>query len=83
MTTERFLDFKAQKDLFKDALEANFSLNEIQQIWRQILSQFLSIPPIEQISMGSHQFSTAESKIINNIIDRLKTMSLSSIFSEK
>lgn len=72
MTTERFLDFKAQKDLFKDALEANFSLNEIQQIWRQILSQFLSIPPIEQISMGSHRFSTAESKIINKIIDRLK-----------
>ena len=53
-------------------MEANFSLNEIQQIWRQILSQFLSIPPIEQISMGSHQFSTAESKIINKIIDRLK-----------
>ena len=72
MTAERFLDFKAQKDLFKDALEPNFSLNQIQQIWRQILSQFLSIPPIEQISMGSHQFSTAESKIINNIIDRLK-----------
>lgn len=72
MTTERFLDFKEQKDLFKFALEEQFTLNEIQQIWRQILAHFLSIPPIEQISMGSHQFSVAESKIINNIIERLK-----------
>jgi release factor glutamine methyltransferase len=72
MTTDRFLDFKEQKDLFKVALEEQFTLNEIQQIWRQILAHFLSIPPIEQISMGSHQFSGAESKIINNIIERLK-----------
>ena len=72
MTTERFLDFKEQKDLFKVALEEQFTLNEIQQIWRQILAHFLSIPPIEQISMGSHQFSGAESEIINNIIERLK-----------
>ena len=72
MTTERFLDFKEQKDLFKVALEQQFTLHEIQQIWRQILAHFLSIPPIEQISMGSHQFSGAESEIINNIIERLK-----------
>jgi hypothetical protein len=43
MTTERFLDFKEQKDLFKVALEEQFTLNEIQQIWRQILAHFLSI----------------------------------------
>ncbi|MDB4606209.1 peptide chain release factor N(5)-glutamine methyltransferase [Crocinitomicaceae bacterium] len=71
MTSEFFVDFKVQKDIFKRALEKDFSITEIQQIWRQILIHFLSISPIEQISMGSHQFSAAESKVINNIVQRL------------
>jgi release factor glutamine methyltransferase len=71
MTSEFFVDFKVQKDIFKRALEKDFSITEIQQIWRQILIHFLSISPIEQISMGSHQFSAAEIKVINNIVQRL------------
>jgi release factor glutamine methyltransferase len=71
MTSEFFVDFKVQKDIFKRALEKDFSITEIQQIWRQILIHFLSISPIEQISMGSHQFSAAETKVINNIVQRL------------
>ena len=71
MTPEFFVDFKVQKDIFKRALEKDFSITEIQQIWRQILIHFLSISPIEQISMGSHQFSAAETKVINNIVQRL------------
>lgn len=71
MTSESFVDFKVQKDIFKRALEKDFSITEIQQIWRQILIHFLSISPIEQISMGSHQFSAAETKVINNIVQRL------------
>ena len=71
MTSEFFVDFKVQKDIFKSALEKDFSITEIQQIWRQILIHFLSISPIEQISMGSHQFSAAETKVINNIVQRL------------
>jgi release factor glutamine methyltransferase len=71
MTSEFFVDFKVQKDIFKRALEKDFSITEIQQIWRQILIHFLSISPIEQVSMGSHQFSAAETKVINNIVQRL------------
>ena len=71
MTSEFFVDFKVQKDIFKRALEKDFSITEIQQIWRQILIHFLSISPIEQISMGSHQFSAAETNVINNIVQRL------------
>lgn len=71
MTSEFFVDFKVQKDIFKRALEKDFSITEIQQIWRQILIHFLSISPIEQISMGSHQFNAAETKVINNIVQRL------------
>ena len=71
MISEFFVDFKVQKDIFKRALEKDFSITEIQQIWRQILIHFLSISPIEQISMGSHQFSAAEIKVINNIVQRL------------
>ena len=54
MTEEEIRDFKVQKDLFKEALISDFSMSEIQQIWRQILTHFLSISPIEQISMGQH-----------------------------
>ena len=68
MTGEESKDFKVQKDLFKEALTSDFSMSEIQQIWRQILDHFLSISPIEQISMGDHQFSLQESKIINGIL---------------
>tara|TARA_B100001287_G_scaffold233022_1_gene204315 strand:- start:7272 stop:8159 length:888 start_codon:yes stop_codon:yes gene_type:complete len=72
MTKEESKDFKVQKDLFKEALIADFSISEIQQIWRQILSHFLSISPIEQISMGDHRFSLQESKIINEVVERLQ-----------
>ena len=40
MTGEEGKDFKVQKDLFKDALLSDFSVSEIQQIWRQILDHF-------------------------------------------
>jgi release factor glutamine methyltransferase len=72
MTGEKSKDFKDQKDLFREALISDFSMSEIQQIWRQILTHFLSISPIEQISMGDHQFSLQESKIINGIVKRLQ-----------
>ncbi|OUT71251.1 MAG: protein-(glutamine-N5) methyltransferase, release factor-specific [Crocinitomicaceae bacterium TMED16] len=72
MIGEESKDFKVQKDLFKEALTSDFSMSEIQQIWRQILDHFLSISPIEQISMGDHQFSLQESKIINGILKRLQ-----------
>ena len=72
MTEGEGTDFKVQKDLLKEALMSDFSMSEIQQIWRQILTHFLSISPIEQISMGDHQFSLQESKIINGILKRLK-----------
>ncbi|MBG39195.1 MAG: protein-(glutamine-N5) methyltransferase, release factor-specific [Cryomorphaceae bacterium] len=72
MIGEKSSDFKDQKDLFKEALASDFSMSEIQQIWRQILTHFLSISPIEQIAMGDHQFSLQESKIIERIVERLQ-----------
>ena len=72
MTGEEGKHFKVQKDLFKEALLSDFSVSEIKQIWRQILAHFLSISPIDQISMGDHQFSLQESKIINGILKRLQ-----------
>ena len=72
MTGEEGKDFKVQKYLFKEALLSDFSVSEIKQIWRQILAHFLSISPIDQISMGDHQFSLQESKIINGILKRLQ-----------
>lgn len=72
MIGEKSSDFKDQKDLFKEALAPYFSMSEIQQIWRQILTHFLSISPIEQIAMGDHQFSLQESKIIERIVERLQ-----------
>ena len=72
MTGEEGKEFKVQKNLFKEALLSDFSVSEIQQIWRQILAHFLSISPIDQISMGDHQFSLQESKIINGILKRLQ-----------
>ena len=72
MIGEKSSDFKDQKDLFKEALASDFSMSEIQQIWRQILTHFLSISPIEQIAMSDHQFSLQESKIIERIVQRLQ-----------
>lgn len=72
MTREEGNNFKVQKDLFKETLLLDFSISEIQQIWRQILAHFLNLSPIEQISMGDHQFSFQESKIINGILKRLQ-----------
>ena len=72
MIGEKSSDFKDQKDLFKEALASDFSMSETQQIWRQILTHFLSISPIEQIAMGDHQFSLQESKIIERIVERLQ-----------
>lgn len=72
MTEKKSKDFKDQKDLFREALISDFSISEIQQIWRQILTHFLSISPIEQISMDDHQFSLQESKVIDGIVKRLK-----------
>ena len=71
MIGEESIDFKDQKDLFREALASNFSMSEIQHIWRQILTHFLSISPIEQIAMGDHQFSLQQSKVIDGIVKRL------------
>ena len=71
MIEEESMDFKDQKDLFREALASNFSMSEIQHIWRQILTHFLSISPIEQIAMGDHQFSLQQSKVIDGIVKRL------------
>ena len=71
MIEEESMDFKDQKDLFREALVSDFSISEIQQIWRQILTHFLSISPIEQIAMGDHQFSLQQSKVIDGIVKRL------------
>jgi len=72
MTGKEGKDFKVQKDLFKEALLSDFSVSEIQQIWRQTLTHFLSFSAIEQISMGDHQFSLQESKIIERVLKRLQ-----------
>jgi len=71
MIGEESMDFKDQKDLFREALASDFSMSEIQHIWRQILTHFLSISPIEQIAMGDHQFSLQQSKVIDGIVKRL------------
>lgn len=72
MIGEESMDFKDQKDLFREALASDFSMSEIQHIWRQILTHFLSISPIEQIAMGDHQFSIQQSKVIDGIVKRLR-----------
>lgn len=72
MIGKESIDFKDQKDLFREALASDFSISEIQQIWRQVLTHFLSISPIEQIAMGDHQFSPQESKVIDGIVNRLR-----------
>ena len=72
MTGEEGKKFKVQKDLFKEALLSDFSVSEIKQIWRQTLAHFLSFSAIEQISMGDHQFSLQESKIIERVLKRIQ-----------
>ena len=73
------MDFKNQKDLFREALESDFSISEIQQIWRQILTHFLSISPIEQIAMGDHQFSPQDQKQLMELLIGLEKRNLFSI----